>query len=122
MNQILVIDDHSEVLSVTGRILERAGYHVFRASDGNEGIHIFSKESVALVITDLRMPNKDGLAVIKELKAVDPHARIIAITGYEAEALDQARELGAGNCFTKPLHMAKLIGAVEEMLDEPRVT
>jgi DNA-binding NtrC family response regulator len=122
MNQILVIDDHSEILSVTGRILERAGYQVFRASGGNEGIDIFRQESVALVITDLKMPHKDGLAVIKELREVDPHARIIAITGYETEALDQARELGAGNCFTKPLHMAKLIGAVEEMLDESKIT
>jgi len=117
MEQILVIDDHHEVLSITGRILERAGYYVFRASGADEGIDIYKHESVALVITDLKMPQKDGLAVIQELKEEDPNARIIAITGYEAEALDQAKELGAGHCFTKPLHMAYLINVVEEMLE-----
>ena len=63
------------------------------------------------------MPHKDGLEVIRELKVEDPDARIIAITGYDAEALERAMELGAGHGFTKPLHMAQLIGAVEDMLE-----
>ena len=63
------------------------------------------------------MPQKDGLSVIQELKEEDPNARIITITGYETEALDQAKEFGVGHCFTKPLHMAHLINVVEEMLE-----
>ena len=74
MEQILVIDDHVEVLSITGRILERAGYQVFRASGAEEGIHIYRRERVSLVITDLKMPQKDGLAVIQELNNEDPDA------------------------------------------------
>ena len=64
MEQILVIDNFVELLSITGRILEHAGYQVFGASVVDEGIHIYRRERVSLVISDLKMPQKDGLDVI----------------------------------------------------------
>ena len=64
MEQILVIDNLVEVLSITGRILEHVGYQVFGASVADEGIHTYRLERVSLVISDLKMPQKDGLDVI----------------------------------------------------------
>jgi len=70
MLQILIIDDEDAIRNFLRRMLERAGYEVFEASNGDIGVNLYRKELPDLVITDIVMPEKDGLEVITELKRV----------------------------------------------------
>lgn len=104
-------------------MLERAGYEVVEAGDGNEGIILYKSDPTDLVITDIIMPEKEGIETIIELKQDFPALKIIAISGG-------SRRLGAGNCLSyaaklgvsrvlpKPFERATLLEAVRELTGE----
>ena len=97
--KILVIDDDNLVLYTLSRILERNGYEVVTATDGRRAMAIFRAERPDVVITDLIMPDTDGLEPIQELRKIDPTVRILAISGggrvNAEEYLSVARKFGA---------------------------
>jgi CheY-like chemotaxis protein len=121
MTRILVIDDDSEVRSLLRRILERAGYQVAEASDGREGIKICRSEPVRLVITDIIMPEMEGMEVIMALRREFPAIRVIAISGgariQPHGYLIMAEKLGAHRTFSKPFDRKELLSAVRELMD-----
>jgi CheY-like chemotaxis protein len=80
MEKVLVIDDDSLVRDTTVRILEREGYQVVVASDGVRGLRVFRTEQPDLVITDIIMPEKEGIETIGEIRGDRPDAKIIAIS------------------------------------------
>ncbi len=105
MNEkILLIDDEPDILGLLSSVLESEGYEVVTASDGVEGIERFQQEHPDLVITDVKMPRKDGLDVLKEIKATDSDVDVIVLTGYSDEitAIDCLR-IGAYDYLLKPL-------------------
>ena len=81
MARILVIDDDEQMRSLLCRILTHDGHDVFEADNGQTGIEIFDKEGADLVITDLVMPEKDGIETIVVLRRTFPALKIIAISG-----------------------------------------
>lgn len=81
MESILIIDDEPQIRSMIRLILERSGYTVIEASDGIEGIRRFREKPADLIITDLIMPNKDGIGMIIELKKEFPDVKIVAMSG-----------------------------------------
>src|SRR6266545_2719194 len=81
MPRILVIDDEPLIRSTVVTILTREGFSVEDASDGAAGIAMFRKNPPDVVITDIFMPNRDGIEVVMELKRSHPHAKIITMTG-----------------------------------------
>jgi len=81
MERILIIDDESQIRSMLRLMLERAGYEVVEASDGIDGIRIYRQNPTDLIITDLIMPNKDGIGMIIDLKKEFPEVKIIAMSG-----------------------------------------
>lgn len=102
-------------------MLEKAGYQVELAVDGNQGIKLFRQLAPDLVITDIIMPEKEGIEVIMELKAVAPDVKIIAVSGggtrMEGKViLPMAKQLGAKNIFSKPVDRPKLLAAIEDLL------
>lgn len=101
---ILVIDDEIEVLESIGMYLEDCGYRAIMASNGRDGVAAFVQHAPDVVFTDLRMPEMDGLAVIREIKVLSPDTpvAIISGTGIVAEAI-QAVKLGAWDYITKPV-------------------
>ena len=104
VEKILIIDDEEDILSFLRDVIESEGYEVISASDGEEGIALFKKEKPDLVITDVKMPRKNGLEVLKDLKTSADDTDIIILTGHsdEATAIECLRQ-GAYDYLVKPL-------------------
>ena len=117
---ILLIDDNDQIRALLRRVLEEAGYFVIDAANGREGLQQFRQTPVALVITDLLMPDSDGLEVTMTLRRESPHVKIIALTGGAGEPnlLQVAKLLGAHRTMKKPLEMTELLKAVQQELQE----
>lgn len=118
---ILVIDDEPEIREVLRAFLQRAGYIVHTASDGLEGVKVFSERSIDLVITDLLMPQQEGIETIMQIKTDHPNLPIIAISGGGRMAgtldiLQTAKLLGAARTFSKPFQPQELVEAVRNLL------
>jgi YesN/AraC family two-component response regulator len=121
MEKILIIDDETPIRSMVRLILERAGYAVREAQDGIEGIRVFREAPADLIITDLIMPNKDGIGMIIELKKDFPELKIIAMSGGGLNRpegyLRGAQKLGAACTLSKPLNRNDLLRAVRDTLN-----
>ncbi len=104
IHTILLIDDEVAVLESIGLFLEDCGYRVIMASNGRDGVAAFSQHAPDVVFTDLRMPEMDGIAVIREIKALSPDTPVAVIsgTGIVADAI-QAVKSGAWDYITKPI-------------------
>ena len=122
MARILIIDDESQIRSMLRLMLERVGYEVVEAPDGIEGIRKYREKPADLIITDLIMPNKDGIGMIIDLKKEFPEVKIIAMSGGGVNRpegyLDGAKKLGANRTLTKPIDRDKMLLAVKETLKE----
>jgi DNA-binding NtrC family response regulator len=120
METILIIDDETQIRSMVRLILERAGYTVIEAQDGIEGIRAFREKPADLILTDLIMPNKDGIGMIIELKKEFPAVKIIAMSGGGLNRpegyLRGAQKLGAACTLSKPLNRNDLLRAVRDTL------
>jgi YesN/AraC family two-component response regulator len=117
--RILVIDDDEMVLQILAEMLTTAGYEVGEARNGNEGVKLYRQEPFDLVITDLLMPEKDGLEVIMELRRDFPDVKIITLSGggsYGYSSVDASKTLGAVRALQKPVMEEQLLGAVREVL------
>ena len=117
---ILIIDDDEQTRDFLRRVLEEAGYMVIEAPNGREGLRQFRQTPTALVITDLLMPDMDGLEVTMALHRESPKAKIIAITGGSGKRdfLDTAKLLGAHRTIKKPITIEELLRAVQQELLE----
>src|SRR5258708_37880700 len=120
MNSVLVIDDDPVFCAVVEGILEADGYWVTSAGDAQTGISRFGELSPDLVIVDILMPGKEGMATILELREENPDARILAITGggnfAAGDVLRIAELLGADNSLKKPFEPAMLLSTVRRCL------
>jgi CheY-like chemotaxis protein len=110
---ILIIEDHAAVRTLLARVLEEAGYQVYEATNGRQGLERFQAQPVDLVITDLEMPEMNGLEVILELTRAFLDVKVIAMSGRSVEELPKAKLLGARQIFEKPLDLPALLGAVQ---------
>ena len=122
MARILIIDDESQIRSMLRLMLERVGYEVAEAPDGIEGIRQYRENPADLIITDLIMPNKDGIGMIIDLKKEFPKVKIIAMSGGGVNRpegyLDGAKKLGATRTLTKPIDRDEMLKAVKETLND----
>ena len=120
MARILIIDDDVQILDMLRQTLEREGYEVVDAPNGKEGIRLYREDPADLIITDIIMPEKEGIEIIVELKRDFPNVKIIAISGGgqigSEEYLRIAKGLGALRTFTKPVEREELLGAVQELI------
>lgn len=116
MAQILVIDDEFEVRSTIRFMLEREGHEVTEALDGQEGMELFLKKPADLIITDILMPNQDGIETLLQLHADHPNIPVIVISGNATEHLDLASEFGANSVLHKPFKYKELTDAVNQAL------
>ncbi len=121
MPRVIVIDDEAQTREMLYQMLEQEGYEVIVAQDGIDGIKQFRDKPADLVITDLIMPEKEGLEIIQELKNDFPEVKIIAITGggigKPGGYLKIAKIAGADYVFCKPLERQELLDAILEALD-----
>lgn len=118
--KILVIDD-DELIRITFRnFLKKAGYAVIEAENGNAGITLFKRERPDIVITDLLMPEKEGLETISEIRALDPNIKTIAMSGggnsQNMVFLKLALLIGANYTLQKPIKPGEVLAVVKGML------
>ena len=123
MKKTIVIDDDILANQMVCRILKNAGYEVNAAFDGSEGLKMVMRERPDLVITDLFMPEKEGLQTIMELRQMDKKLKIMAISGGSAnmnmaDILDTAEIFGADAVMAKPFQMETFLQKVKGLLDE----
>ena len=119
MARILIVDDEITFRSVVATALTQKGYSVSEAEDGRTALAVLKSEAVDLVITDVLMPEQDGLEVIMNVRDANNPIPIIAITGHPEKAdlyLRLAKALGAQRVLEKPFRMEALLGAVRELL------
>jgi len=120
--RILIIDDDEQIRVILQQMMEWAGYEVMAAENGKVAMEMHRKNPADLVITDLIMPEQEGLETISSLKKNFTDIKIIAISGggrIGPEAyLPAALELGADRVFTKPFDIKAVLTAVQELLVE----
>lgn len=122
-DRILVVDDDARVLRFLQRCLSEEGYGVATASDGAEAISRLQEETFALILTDMKMPQMDGLTLIREARRLRPDVAIIVLTGYGTfeNAIAALREEGAYDYLLKPLEtLDALSSAVRKALAQRR--
>jgi CheY-like chemotaxis protein len=131
MPRILVIDDDDMVRGTIKAILERAGHEVTLAVDGEDGLRQFQRQTCDLVVCDIFMPNKEGLATLRDLRHLDAAIPVITMTGGSpsagqtgptayADYLNMSTLLGATRTIHKPFRATDLISLVQECLDEKK--
>ncbi len=104
------------------KILEKDGYEILEAPDGKVGSELYRKDPVDLIISDIFMPNQEGLRTIKELRQDFPDLKIIAISGGGRvkgfDYLEDAKIFGANRTLAKPFTSKEVLEAVGELLDQ----
>ena len=117
---ILVIDDERPFRAVISQVLSKAGYNVVEAANGVEGINRFYENHVDMIITDIIMPEKEGIETIIELKKAHPRLKLIAMSGggwYGTDIdFDMAKKLGA-RTLDKPFVLWELLDLIDELLN-----
>ena len=128
-SKILVVDDDDAILRLIQTALRRSGYQVVVARDGNEAIRCLKDEAFDLVLTDVVMPEKEGIELMTELKRTAPHQKIVAMSGGgdfgAGSYLHYARKLGASATLSKPFSIELLLSVLRDALkaeapSEPR--
>jgi two-component system NtrC family response regulator len=103
--KILIIDDDTSLRRVLEYNLQEAGYLVYAAASGEDGLHLFSEETPALVISDMKMPGMDGMQVLKAIKEISPETLVIMITAFgTVDVAVEAMKAGAYDYITKPFN------------------
>lgn len=122
MARILVIDDDAAIRGSVRRVLERAGYTVREASDGEAGIRQLRTDTVDLVLTDIYMPGEDGFATMRRVRREWPTIKIITMSGGSragpADLNAGAAAMGAARTLSKPFNNEDLIEAVRSVLGD----
>lgn len=120
MKRILLVEDEGDLRALLTKMIERGGYEVVQACDGNEAEAILRNESVDLIISDLVMPGKDGIELLMDIRRKLPDIKIIAMSGGghtgTGTYLTVARALGANITLNKPFEGKCLLDAIEREL------
>ena len=122
MHSILVIDDEIPTLTMFRLFLGAYGHTVFTAASGEEGLEVFAREHPALVITDIRMPQMQGIEVLRRIKEIAPQTEVIVITGHgDMDLAIQALNLDATDFLNKPIQRQALDQALKRADERMRL-
>ena len=114
--KLLIVDDDNEIRNALRTVLERRGYRVLQASDGNMGLALAETEAPDLVIVDMMMPRKSGFLVLEKLKRGGEGPKVIMITANEGSRHRAYAELlGVDDYIRKPFALDKLLESVERL-------
>ena len=117
MPRILVIDDEPRIYELLHTVLQRKGHEVVLAENGSKGIERFRRERPAVTMLDLELPDVNGLAVLTQVRAIDPLSPVMILTGVGTKAEEQqARALGVTDFFEKQFSLQALGGAMNQVL------
>ncbi|MEO0122819.1 MAG: sigma-54 dependent transcriptional regulator [candidate division WOR-3 bacterium] len=121
MADILIVEDKTSFAEILKVALDDAGFSTLIARNGREAIQIFKREKINLVLLDLRLPDIDGIDVLRELKNIDSEAKFIIMTAFgTVERAVEAMKMGACDFLTKPFDTEQLIILVKKIIGEQR--
>ena len=116
---VCVIDDDAAVRETISTMLNRAGFKTVQAGDGNIGLQVVARSMPAVVVTDILMPNREGIETIMLLKEKFPKIGVLAISGSIPPGpvgyLETAKVLGADDCLAKPFKADELVRKVTNL-------
>ena len=116
MARILIVDDEEMDRILIAEVLRDAGHEPLFAPDGHQALRIWRNSSVDLVVTDLVMPDLDGLDLLETLVKEAPDCRVIAVSGISAKNLNKAARAGAYATLTKPVNPEELLREISRAL------
>jgi two-component system, NtrC family, response regulator AtoC len=117
MSNILIIEDDELQIAVLRSFLLDEGYNVYATADGPQGILIFQKQNIDLVLLDIGIPSMSGLDVLQEIKKIDDQAKVIVVTGYASvESSVYAIKYGAIDYLQKPVDFNTLSEKIKKAL------
>lgn len=117
MPKILLIDDEVSLCGLYATLLERKGYEVLIAQSGSYGLDLYKRTHPDLIVLDLRMPEMDGLTVLRELRAMDAQTPVIILTGAGDERLEEeGRALGVAAFIEKEFSLHRLGDALKRLV------
>jgi CheY-like chemotaxis protein len=124
--RILVVDDNDQMRALLRMLLEQAGHEVLDAANGKLALNLLKTERADLIITDIIMPEMEGIDLIMAIRSVDPRVKIIAISGGgkidPRLCLNMADKLGADRILQKPFGKSAILSLVAELLADPGST
>jgi CheY-like chemotaxis protein len=117
--KVLIVEDNPDSREMLSFILRYEGYKVFTASDGSEGINQVKSACPDLIISDLEMPNLDGIEMVKTLRHLPEYKKvpILILSAYDNDSLNQAMQVGATQAMRKPIELDSLVTAVKGLLN-----
>jgi DNA-binding response OmpR family regulator len=120
LKKILVVEDNLDTRELIHLHLTTEGFTVVTASNGREGLYLADAEHPDLIITDISMPEIDGLELVRQLRTQSEFESlpILVLTAFGADQMDQAIQAGANRALNKPVHFDGLIDDVRELLAE----
>ncbi|HUZ06902.1 MAG TPA: sigma-54 dependent transcriptional regulator, partial [Candidatus Paceibacterota bacterium] len=120
---ILLVDDDERLRTAAGKVLAAGGHRVISAASGCEALKKLKEANIALVVSDLRLPDLDGIALLKQARELRPEVEVVMITGHASiEKAVEAMRLGAYDFIEKPLDSAALLKTVAKALEKQRLT
>jgi CheY-like chemotaxis protein len=120
MAKILAIDDEQSIRNLLDTLLRRKGYDVVLAESGQKGLELLRRERPDVIILDLKMPEMDGLTVLRQIRTLDPKKPVIILTGAgTAEAEQQVRALGVTEYVEKEFSLHLLGDSLKRLLNNP---
>lgn len=117
MAKVLIVDDEEMDRVLLSEVLHQAGHEPLFAPNGQAALRIWKKTRVDVVVTDIVMPELNGLELLEALKEEDPWVRVIAISGITAKKLNEASRAGALAILTKPIDPGELIREIDNALE-----
>ncbi|GAA4007914.1 cell cycle two-component system response regulator CpdR [Sphingomonas humi] len=115
MIKILLAEDDSSMREYLARALERVGYSVKAVGCGTEAMPLLESESFDLLLTDIVMPEMDGIELAQKAGVIDPSIRVMFITGFAAVALQSGRTAPEAKMLSKPFHLKDLVAEVDRL-------
>jgi DNA-binding NtrC family response regulator len=120
MTKVLVIDDEQGIRDLLDTLLRRKGYDVVLAESGRKGLECFRRERPDVVVLDLKMPGMDGLAILQQVRSLNPTLPVIILTGAGTPEMEQrVRALGATEYVEKEFSLHLLGDALKRLLKTP---
>jgi DNA-binding response OmpR family regulator len=120
MATILVVDDELVFCELLKTLLKSHGHEVLTANDGRQAVEAFKRHRPQFTMLDLRMPEMDGLEVLKQIRAIDTKAAVMILTAWGSDALElQARKLGVTDFLSKSLSLDTIVASLQRGLMQP---
>ncbi|MEI8216292.1 MAG: sigma-54 dependent transcriptional regulator [Eubacteriales bacterium] len=114
-NRVLIAEDEENILNLLERLLKKNGYITYGANNGKKALEIAKSNEIDIVITDIRMPEMDGIELIKEIKKMDPCIEVIVMTAFASvDTAIEAVRIGARDYIRKPFDIDEVISAIDK--------